>query len=217
MTFPDPVLPVRGSRAESVRSKVCAAFNRSSVSPVTVMASVALLLPEAFPAVSRTVNGPGAAYTCVGLCSVEVPPSPKSQAQEVAPPVEASANCTTELTAGFGVDAVKDAAGAVTAAIPARIERPRTASALKSMGNGVMTPRIGRAGGPVGSRPARANGSETGRASVCEEDAGNDAVVADAWNVPATDARNDVGRRTVPWKEAFGKSHGRYSRAARSA
>jgi hypothetical protein len=40
--------------------------------------------------------------------------------------------------------------------------------------------------------------------------------VADAWNVPATDARNDVGRRTMPWKEASGKSHGRCSIAARN-
>src|ERR1700674_2990331 len=173
MTIPDPVLPVRGSRAERVRSNVCAAFKRSTVSAVTVMASVALLLPEAFPAVSRTVKGPGAAYACVGFCCAEVPPSPKSQAQEVGPPAEVSANCTTELMAGFGVDAVKDAAGAVTAATPARIERPRTASALKSMGNGVMTPRIGRAGGPIGSRPARANGSETGRASVYVEESGS--------------------------------------------
>jgi hypothetical protein len=39
---------------------------------------------------------------------------------------------------------------------------------------------------------------ETGRASVYAEDAGNDAVVADAWNVRATDARNDVGRRAMP-------------------
>jgi len=55
----------------------------------------------------------------------------------------------------------------------------------------------------------------TGRASVYGEDAGNDAVVADAGNAPAKDARNDVARRTMPWKEASGRSHRRCSITAR--
>src|SRR6476646_2083179 len=141
MTVPSPVFPVRGSRAERVRSKVCAAFKRSTVAGVTVIARVALLEPDAFVAVRRTLNAPEVVYTCVGFCCVDVPPSPKSHAQEVALPDE-SVNWTTEFAAGFGVETLNDAAGALSAVTAARTVRPTAANALKSVdiGNEVITP-----------------------------------------------------------------------------
>ena len=68
-------------------------------------------MPQAFVAVSVTVYVPATAYMYVGFWSVDVFPSPKSQAQDVGAPVEASVNCTAAVPAHPCV-AVKSATGA---------------------------------------------------------------------------------------------------------
>src|SRR5450432_4225786 len=118
MTFPTPVRPVRGSVAESVRSNVCAAFKRRTVSSVTVTSRVALALPDPFDAVRRTVKVPAAAYTCVAFCCVDEWPSPKSHAHADGAPADVSENWTSEPAAGLGVDAENDAVGAAVASVP---------------------------------------------------------------------------------------------------
>ena len=51
--------------------------------------------PPALLAVNVTVNVPDDRYVCVGCCSVDVEPSPKSHAQLVGAPVDVSVNDTT--------------------------------------------------------------------------------------------------------------------------
>src|SRR5512142_198784 len=127
MTLPEPVLPVRASRAASVRSNVCSGFRRRTVSGVTVRTRLVFDGPDGFEAVRRTVKLPVAVYTCVGFCSVEIVPSPKSQVHRFGPPAEVSVNWTIELTAGLCDDTSNDAVGADRARTPARIDSERTA------------------------------------------------------------------------------------------
>ena len=81
----------------------------------TAMLFVLVFDPPEFDAVSLTLNVPATVKTCVGFRDVEVPPSPKSQDQEVGLPVEVSVKKTVWPVCGDEGENVKSAAGAETA------------------------------------------------------------------------------------------------------
>jgi hypothetical protein len=82
---------------------------------VTVTVSVADEPPDALDAVSVTVYVPAASNVCDGLCVVDVPPSPKSHDQAVAPPVDVSVKLTGNGAVPDVGLAVKEAVGGVGA------------------------------------------------------------------------------------------------------
>jgi hypothetical protein len=60
----------------------------------TAMVRLALEEPELFVTVSVTVRDPAVANAWLGFWAALVPPSPKSHAHDVGPPVDVSVNCT---------------------------------------------------------------------------------------------------------------------------
>jgi hypothetical protein len=94
-------------------------LTRSITAPVTTGDVICTVLdaevePTTLDAVMVTTNVPAVANVCDGFAAVLVPPSPNVQAHEVGPPVEVSVNETLTGAAPEVVDAVNDAAGAVT-------------------------------------------------------------------------------------------------------
>src|ERR1700737_2241383 len=128
-------------------SKLWAAFKRRTPADVTVTLRVALPEPEELDAGSRAVKTPALRYTCVGLRSEETPPSPKSQLQAVGPPAEASAKRTSELTAGFCVEAVNEAAGAPAALVKPSTAAPAAAARRRTARERTDPIMVGRTGG----------------------------------------------------------------------
>jgi hypothetical protein len=74
-------------------------------------------LPAELVALSVTVKVPAETKTCVGLCTAEVPPSPKVQAQDVGAPLETSVNWTDWLVAGADGEYENAATGTVAAGL----------------------------------------------------------------------------------------------------
>ena len=93
----------------------------SAVNPATGAAGISLVMypvlvsmsvPSAFVAVRLTVQVPRPVYMWTGCCSAEVPPSPKSQDQEVGKLAEVSVNRTGDKRSDVSVLDVKSATGA---------------------------------------------------------------------------------------------------------
>ena len=70
--------------------------------------------PPSLDAVSVTSNWPGVEKGCVGFCTVEVAPSPKSHSQSVASPVDESVKTTTLFTGTMALGKSKSATGGST-------------------------------------------------------------------------------------------------------
>jgi hypothetical protein len=94
---------------------------------------VTVSTPAPFDAVSVTVYVPAVVYVCTGLRSVDVPPSPKDQAQDVGEFVDESMNLTFSGTLPSLTFEMNAATGAVSAAHAGMTTAPRMMRRIPAM------------------------------------------------------------------------------------
>jgi hypothetical protein len=106
---------VRGADPESTVDRNAASGAVAIAPTTTCPVFETVLLPPAFVAVSVTVYVPEEEYVCTGLCSVELPPSPNDQTQDVGELVDASRNWTVVGTVPEVTFELNNATGVIAA------------------------------------------------------------------------------------------------------